>query len=120
MIAGTQHGGRAGLRPTAGVCANPTNPHSPGPALRALVVALENWITKGVAPPASRVPTLASGNAVPYAAAKMPNVKGFTILPTGNRLDAPVDGIGGTRPTSTSGTPFSSVDPAGKQSPGIR
>ncbi len=95
MIAGTQHGGRAGLKPTPGVCANPTNPHSPGPALRALVVALENWITKGVAPPASRVPTLASGNAVSYAAAKMPNVKGFTILPTGNRIDAPVDWIEG-------------------------
>jgi hypothetical protein len=43
MIAGTQHGGRAGLKPTPGVCANPTNPHSPGPALRALVVALETW-----------------------------------------------------------------------------
>ena len=120
LIAGTQHGGRAGLRPTAGVCANPTNPHSPAPAMRALVVALENWITKGVAPPASRVPTLASGSAVPYAAAKMPNVKGFTILPTGNRIDAPVDWIEGTHATSTYGSFVSTVDADGNEATGIR
>ena len=120
LIAGTQHGGRAGLRPTAGVCANPTNPHSPAPAMRALVVALENWITKGVAPPASRVPTLASGSAVPYAAAKMPNVKGFTILPTGNRIDAPVDWIEGAHATSTYGSLVSTVDADGNEATGIR
>jgi hypothetical protein len=120
MIAGTQHGGRAGLKPTSGVCANPTNPHSPGPALRALVVALETWITKGIAPPASRVPALASGSAVPYAAAKMPNVKGFTILPTGNRIDAPADWIEGTHATSTYGTRVSTVDADGNEATGIR
>jgi hypothetical protein len=120
MIAGTQHGGRAGLKPTPGVCANPTNPHSPGPALRALVVALENWITKGVAPPVSRVPTLASGNAVSYAAAKMPNVKGFTILPTGNRIDAPVDWIEGVHVTNTYGSLVSAVDADGNEAAGIR
>jgi alpha/beta hydrolase family protein len=120
MIAGTQHGGRAGLRPTPGVCANPTNPHSPGPALRALVVALENWITKGVAPPASRVPTLASSSAVTYAAAKMPNVKGFTILPTGNRIGAPVDWIEGAHATNSYGTLVSAVDADGNEATGIR
>src|SRR5215510_1671492 len=120
MIAGTQHGGRAGLRPTAGVCANPSNPHSPAPAMRALVVALEDWITKGVAPPASRVPTLASGNAVAYAAAKMPNVKGFTILPTGNRIDAPVDWIEGAHTTHTYGTLVAAVDADGNEAAGIR
>jgi hypothetical protein len=120
MIAGTQHGGRAGLKPTPGVCANPSNPHSPGPALRALVVALESWITKGVAPPASRVPTLASGNAVSYAAAKMPNVKGFTILPTGNRIGAPVDWIEGAHATNSYGTLVSAVDADGNEATGIR
>src|SRR5262247_822508 len=120
MIAGTQHGGRAGLRPTAGVCANPTNPHSPAPAMRALVVALENWITKGTAPPASRVPTLASGTAVAYASAKMPNVKGFTIVPTGNRVDAPVDWIEGVHATNTYGTLVAAVDADGNEAAGIR
>ena len=93
MIAGTQHGGRAGLGTAAGVCANPVNPHSPGPALRALVVALENWVTKGIAPPPSRVPTLAGGTAVAYAAVTMPKVKDFVVVPTGNRIDAPFDWI---------------------------
>jgi alpha/beta hydrolase family protein len=120
MIAGTQHGGRAGLRPTAGVCANLNNPHSPAPAMRALVVALEDWITKGIAPPASRVPTLASGNAVAYASVKMPNVKGFTILPTGNRIDAPADWIEGAHATSTYSSFVSAVDADGNEVAGIR
>ena len=62
LIAGTQHGGRAGLDSRPGACANPTNPMSPGPALRALVVALEQWVTKGIAPPASRVPSISAGD----------------------------------------------------------
>ena len=37
---------------------------APTPALRALFVALEEWVGKGVAPPASRVPTIAQGTAV--------------------------------------------------------
>ena len=64
MIAGTQHGGRAGLGSAPGACANPTNPVSPGPALRALVVALEQWVTRDIAPPVSRVPSVAAGTAV--------------------------------------------------------
>jgi hypothetical protein len=40
MIAGTQHGGAAGLPTTPGACVNPRNPHNPAPALRALIVAL--------------------------------------------------------------------------------
>ena len=41
----------------------PRNPHNPTPALRALLVALDRWVTEGVEPPASRVPTLAAGDA---------------------------------------------------------
>jgi hypothetical protein len=43
MIAGTQHTGTAGMRPTFGACINPRNPHNPNPALRALLVALDEW-----------------------------------------------------------------------------
>src|SRR5262249_21254219 len=59
LIAGTQHAGAAGLGTTPGQCVNPRNPHNPTPALRALMVALEEWVTKGVAPPPSRVPSVA-------------------------------------------------------------
>jgi len=128
MIAGTQHAGRAGG--AANVCANPVNPHSPAPALRALVVALEAWVTKGVAPPPSRVPTLAGGTAVAYNAVTMPKVKGFVIVPTGNRIDAPVDWIDppgsaagaehGSHAQSTYDTRVSAVDADGNEVAGIR
>ena len=39
MIAGTQHGGRAGATTDAGPNLNPRNPHNPMPAVRALLVA---------------------------------------------------------------------------------
>src|SRR5262249_42425350 len=105
MIAGTQHtGGGGGNAPAPGPCANPTNPHSPAPALRALVVRLEEWITKGIAPPANRVPTLAGGNAVEYAAVKMPKVTNFANLPTGTPVAAPVDWI--DPPGSAPGAPI--------------
>ena len=64
MIAGTQHGGRAGATTDAGPNMNPRNPHNPMPAVRALLVALDEWVTKGTAPPPSRVPTLAAGTLV--------------------------------------------------------
>ena len=51
MIAGTQHGGGPGTDPSPGPCVNPRNPHSASPALRALLVALEEWVRDGVAPP---------------------------------------------------------------------
>ena len=34
LVAGTQHGGTAGMRPTLGTCTHLRNPHSPNPALR--------------------------------------------------------------------------------------
>ena len=58
MIAGTQHGGRAGATTDPGPNVNPRNPHNPMPAVRALLVALDDWVVSGKAPPPSRVPTL--------------------------------------------------------------
>jgi Alpha/beta hydrolase domain len=75
MIAGTKHGGQTGLNPTNGNCLNPRNPHNPWPALRALLVALDKWVTDGVEPPASRVPTLGSGSLV------KPEQFGFPPIP---------------------------------------
>ena len=80
LIAGTQHGGRAGLGTGRGVCANPTNPHSPAPAMRALVVALEQWVTEGTAPPASRVPAIGAGTAVGDETVTLPAIKGVTLV----------------------------------------
>src|ERR1043165_2640565 len=74
-------------------CVNPRNPHSATPALRALFYALEEWVTKGIAPPPSRVPRLADGTAVKAETARMPRVKGFAVAPGANRITPPVDWI---------------------------
>ena len=86
MVAGTQHGGRAGLRPDPGPCMNLRNPHSPAPALRALLVALDEWVSTGRAPPVSRVPTLASKTLVEAKNTGFPRVPGLAIADTVNEI----------------------------------
>lgn len=86
LIAGTQHGGRAGLKAEPGNCLYPRNPHSPAPALRALLVALDRWATEGVEPPASRVPTLAAGTLVPPDRIGFPPIPGVRAPAAGNHL----------------------------------
>jgi hypothetical protein len=58
-----------------------------------LFYALEEWVTKGIAPPPSRVPRLADGTAVKAETARMPRVKGFALAPGANRITPPVDWI---------------------------
>jgi hypothetical protein len=65
LVAGTQHGGKAGMPRDAGPCMQPRNWHDPMPAVRALLVALDEWVTRGRTPPDSRIPTIASGSLVP-------------------------------------------------------
>ena len=93
MIAGTQHGGRPGTDPNPGPCVNPRNPHSATPALRALFVALEEWVRTGNAPPLSNVPSIARGTAVVGEAVKMPKVPGFAVPPGANGIGPPVDWV---------------------------
>jgi len=93
MIADTQHGGRPGADPRPGPCVNPRNPHSTTPALRALFHALEEWVTKRVAPPPSRLPTLTTGTAVKAEAVRMPRVKDFALAPGANRITPAVDWV---------------------------
>ena len=57
LIADTQHGATAWMTSTRGSCVNPRNPHSPTPAQRALLIALDEW-TAGKAPPDTRTPTI--------------------------------------------------------------
>jgi hypothetical protein len=64
MIAGTQHGDRAHLTTASGPSVNPRNAHNPAPALRALLVALGDWVSAGLEPPPSRVPTIKDGTLV--------------------------------------------------------
>jgi hypothetical protein len=93
LIAGTQHGGRPGVDPRPGPCVNPRNPHSATPALRALFVALEDWVTRGIEPPASEVPSLSQGTAVTAETVRLPRVRDFAHPPGANPITPPVDWI---------------------------
>ncbi len=72
LVAGTQHGGGAGVStgaltvPAAGsMCQFPASPVSETPVERALIPALENWVVNNTTPPASQYPTVAAGTLVP-------------------------------------------------------
>ena len=121
LIAGTQHGGRPGVNPAPGPCVNPRNWHSATPALRALFVALDEWVTHGKVPPPNRVPTLAAGTAVVAATVRLPRVPGFAHPPGDNRVVAPVDWIDPPGDTATEGydTFVSAIDADGNEIAGI-
>lgn len=142
LVAGTQHGtGRAGHR---GSCQQLQNPTDSAPALRALLVALDEWVTADVAPPHSRVPRVSDGTAVfsvPQPATvtgTVPRAKlGFPAIPDasytgvfstrylfdfGSRFD---DGILDRQPPAFSGRPtypafVSRTDADGNEVAGIR
>jgi Alpha/beta hydrolase domain len=61
------------------VCANPTNPLNAGPPLRALLVAMNEWIARGTLPPDSRYPSRTDATLVPPwpSAVGFPNIPGF-------------------------------------------
>jgi hypothetical protein len=121
LIAGTQHGGRPGVNPAPGPCVNPRNAHSATPALRALFTALEDWVVRGIAPPPSRVPSIADGTAILAKTIAMPKVPGFAA-PGDNPVLPPVDWI--DPPETTSPAPYatfvSAVDSDGNETAGIR
>ncbi len=63
LIAGAAHLGAVST--DRGICQNPRNPlRHRGPVLRALLVAMDKWMTKGTEPPASRIPRIADGTLV--------------------------------------------------------
>ncbi len=92
LIAGTQH---ATSPPSTarGPNANQGNPQSQAPAIRALVVALEQWVVDGVPPPPSRVPSVAQGTAVDAASIRFPQAPDFTTPKGGNDITTPVDWV---------------------------
>lgn len=86
MIVGTPHYSEpAALMRTVPIMALPVNPMHAGPPLRALLTAMQAWITAGVEPPASRVPMRAHGTLVDAADAVPRNIPGlpYTGIYTG-------------------------------------
>jgi hypothetical protein len=68
-------------------CVYPFNPLHAGPIMRALVVAMEGWVTDGTEPPASRFPSRADGTLVALEELKLPQIAGDTPQPPFNPLE---------------------------------
>jgi len=120
MIAGTQHGGRAGATTDAGPNINPRNPHNPMPAVRALLVALDEWVVSGKEPPPSRVPTLATGTLVEPDKTGFPAVPGAAIVKVTNQVAPPGDWVNPHPADKAYRTLVCRVDGDGNEAAGIR
>ena len=81
LLSSLQHGGYKGDEPHYGIgnrqCVNPSNPVHPGPILRALVVALEEWVKDDTEPPEMRVPRIADQTLVEPDALLLPAIPGL-------------------------------------------
>ncbi len=141
LISGLSHG--VGNVTSKGMCQQFLNPTSPFPALRALLNALDQWVTDGIAPPQSQVPRRADQSAVlavarpgyqtglvPQDALGWPSIPGVTYkglittryhLDFGPRLD---QGIVSNYPPSLARPAYpifvSKVDQDGNEVAGIR
>ena len=119
LIAGTQHAGRAWLTPTAGPCVNPRVPHSPTPALRALLVALDEWV-EGKAPPASRTPRIRDRTLVAPGELRFPAIPGIQVARRVNEIGVLKDWV---KPEMDLSRPYrplvTQVDADGNETAGI-
>ncbi|HEX3342731.1 MAG TPA: alpha/beta hydrolase domain-containing protein [Pseudolabrys sp.] len=80
LLSSKQHGG-AGDPTSKGLCQQFLNPLDSAPVQRALWEALDQWSTRGVAPPPSQVPKLSDGTLVPplpQSAVGFPKIPGVT------------------------------------------
>ena len=79
FIAGAQHG--VSSTPDRGIYQHPQNILDHRPALRALLVALDRWVSRGQEPPPSRYPRIADGTLVDLAAYRraFPRLPGISL-----------------------------------------
>jgi hypothetical protein len=139
LLSGVEHT-VAGSPPTPGSCQQIRNTTDPNPALRALFVALDRWVTRGTRPPRSEVPDKHTGafsipvsngvGVVPQSALGWPNIPGVAysglvtvrhLFNFGPRFD---HGIMDINPPDFSGPVYPSfvsrVDRDGNEIAGIR
>ena len=86
-LAGTQHFAFAGANPKQKKPALfPDNPAHAGVVMRALLTAMDNWVTKGETPPASRFPNPRDHNLIAPEKAMPAKIPGLNFKGTINRL----------------------------------
>jgi hypothetical protein len=119
LVSSLPHSGAVG--PTGpGICQQPRNPLVANAVLRALLVDLDEWVSTGKEPPASRVPRVADGTLVPplpQDKVGFPAIRGVTYngrMHTGDLFDfGPqfADGILTVLPPHLVGTPYPALVP---------
>lgn len=91
MVGSTQHGPANAVSTTpSGVCQQPANPNPHAPQVRALVVALDDWATRGVPPPPSQYGKISDGTLVPSLPQEtqgFPKIPGVTYTGWYNPVD---------------------------------
>ena len=133
LIASTQHNAPYGTQAKFGKTQHSSNPLTIGPTLRALVVAMDRWVTQGKLPPASQIPRLANNTAVTpeTLTSQFPSLSGTTCTGLHNRqlfLDYGVEvrlGVIEPRPGEQAGGAgymilVPAIDSDGNDVPGIR
>jgi Alpha/beta hydrolase domain len=89
FLTGSQHGPGQFPPPAPRAGAQRDNPNDYWLAMRALLVAMDDWLRTGKAPPPSRYPKLADGTLVPstkVAFPALPGVRAPQSLPAGPRV----------------------------------
>ena len=78
LLAGTQHS-PAAFPPGRMGTQNPVNPNDYRWPMRALLAAMQRWVTEGVEPPPSRYPRIGRGELVPLSGLRFPRLPGVTL-----------------------------------------
>jgi Alpha/beta hydrolase domain len=103
-----------------GICQQVRNPMVAGGVVRALLVAMDEWVSKGVEPPASRIPKVSDGTLVSpltHERQGFPKLKNVTYngrMHTGDLFDYGPDfdkGIISVLPPKLVGTPYPALVP---------
>jgi hypothetical protein len=122
-FAGTQH--VPTLKPSYGICKHLANPNPYRETVRALLVAMQEWIVRGTLPPASRYPRVSDGTLVsplPDSAFGFPKIPGVTY--TGKHNDLHIKDFSVQPPQNIPGTSYTvlvpKVDTDGNDIAGVR
>jgi hypothetical protein len=103
-----------------GICQQPRNPLNANVVLRALLVDMDEWVSKGKQPPTSQMPRRADGTLVPslpQSEEGFPNIPGVKYngrMHTGDRFDFGPhfdQGILTVLPPAVVGTPYPAMVP---------
>ncbi len=78
LFAGTQHS-PAAFPPARTGTRNPVNPNDYRWPMRALLSAMNRWLTEGVEPPSSCYPRIAAGELVPLENLRFPKIPGLAL-----------------------------------------